>query len=269
MEDRNAAPPRPKRYGAINWVGTWYLYVKEVRRFLNVYTQTIAAPVVTTLLFLAIFTLALGHAVEVVHGVPFPTFLAPGLITMAMAQNAFANTSSSLVISKIQGNIVDVLMPPISSGEFVFAYTMGGVSRGILVGFVTAIGMAVFVTFPISHPFFIVFHAIMASMMLSLLGIIGGLWSEKFDHIAAVTNFVIMPFSFLSGTFYSISRLPEPFYHIAFFNPFFYMIDGFRYGFIGSSDSIPIVGVAVMAGVNSFLWFIAWRMVKSGYRLKA
>ena len=261
--------PTPRSYGLINWVGAWNLYLKEVRRFLNVYTQTIAAPMVTTLLFLAIFSLALGRAVEMVNGVPFATFLAPGLIVMAMAQNAFANTSSSLVISKVQGNIVDVLMPPISAFEFVASYALGGVTRGLVVGLATGIGMSFFVDLPLANPLFILMHGFFAALMLALLGIIGGIWSEKFDHIAAVTNFVITPFSFLSGTFYSISRLPEPFYSAAFFNPFFYMIDGFRYGFIGKADAEPLLGAAVMLGVNILLWGIAWRMVHTGYRLKA
>lgn len=261
------APPR--RFGRINWIGAGYLYLKEVRRFLNVFTQTIAAPVVTTLLFLAIFTLALGRAVETVDGVPFAVFLSPGLIIMAMAQNSFANTSSSLVISKIQGNIVDVLLPPISPFEFVSAYALGGVTRGMLVGLVTGTAMAFFVDLTIFNLFFIVYHAFMASLMLSLLGIIGGIWSEKFDHMAAFTNFVITPFSFLSGTFYSINRLPEPFYTLTQFNPFFYMIDGFRYGFIGRADSEPLIGLIVMAGVNTALFLWAWRWAKSGYKLKA
>ncbi|RED48118.1 ABC transporter permease [Aestuariispira insulae] len=259
----------PRRFGLINWIGLWNLYLKEVRRFLNVFTQTVAAPVVTTLLFLAIFSLALGRAVETVNGTAFATFLAPGLIIMAMAQNAFANTSSSIVISKIQGNIVDVLMPPISAGEFVAAYVLGGVTRGVLVGLVTGLGMSAFVELPFAHPGFILFHAVSSSMMLALLGMLGGIWSEKFDHIAAVTNFVITPFSFLSGTFYSISRLPEPFYSAAYFNPFFYMIDGFRFGFIGQSDANPLLGLAVMTGVNVALWLVAWRMTARGYKLKA
>ncbi|MDX1737506.1 MAG: ABC transporter permease [Alphaproteobacteria bacterium] len=263
----DVAPPR--RFGRINWIGAAYLYKKEVKRFLNVFTQTVAAPVVTTLLFLAIFTLALGRAVETVNGVTFSAFLAPGLIMMTMAQNSFANTSSSLVIAKVQGNIVDVLMPPISAFEFVAAYMLGGVTRGVLVGLVTGTAMAFFVDLSIHNIFFVVFHAVMASMMLSLLGIIGGIWSEKFDHIAAVTNFVITPFSFLSGTFYSIERLPEPFLTLAQFNPFFYMIDGFRYGFIGQSDSIPMVGIAVMLGVNTGLFFWAWNWTRTGYKLKA
>lgn len=259
----------PRRYGAVNWVGFRELYLKEVRRFLKVFTQTVAAPVVTTLLFLAIFSLALGRAVTQVNGVDFPVFLAPGLITMAMVQNAFANTSSSITIAKIQGSIVDVLMPPISPGEMVAAYALGGVTRGLLVGTVCWAIMSLFVPLTIHNIGFIVFFAIMASLMLSLMGILGGIWADKFDQMAAVTNFVITPFAFLSGTFYSIDRLPEPFYALAHFNPFFYMIDGFRYGVIGRSDTDPFVGVFVLIGVNVVLWAIAWRMVKTGYKLKA
>lgn len=261
--------PVPRHIGAVNWLGLWTLYLKEVRRFMSVFTQTIAAPVVTTLLFLAVFTLALGRAVEVVNGVPFAQFLAPGLIMMAMVQNAFANTSSSLVISKIQGNIVDMLMPPLSPGELTVAMALGGTTRGAVVGVVTVAGMAVFVDFEIRHAGYVLFHGVAASMMLSLLGMIGGIWSEKFDHIAAVTNFVITPFAFLSGTFYSIQRLPVAFQAIAHFNPFFYMIDGFRYGFTGVSDTVPLFGVAVMLAVDAVLWLVCWRMFARGYKLKA
>lgn len=259
----------PRRYGPINWVGAFNLYRKEVRRFLKVFTQTIAAPVVTTLLFLAIFTLALGRAVETVGGVPFTLFLAPGLITMAMAQNAFANTSSSIIIGKVQGNIVDVLMPPISPAEFITAYILAAITRGLLVGTVTWIAMLFFVPLPGENPGFLLFHATAASMMLGLLGVIAAVWADKFDHIAAITNFIITPFAFLSGTFYSIDRLPEPFFSLAQFNPFFYMIDGFRYGAIGLSDTNVWLGVSVMIGVNTALWLFAYRMVSSGYKLKA
>ncbi|MBO6861720.1 MAG: ABC transporter permease [Alphaproteobacteria bacterium] len=258
----------PRAFGSVNWVGWRSLYSKEVRRFLNVATQTVAAPVVTTLLFLAIFTLALGRAVETVHGVPFPIFLAPGLIVMAMVQNAFANTSSSLVISKVQGNIVDVLMPPINSVEFVSAYALAGTTRGVIVGLSTGLCMWLFVPFEITNPGLILYHGISASLMLSLIGIIGGIWADKFDHMAAITNFIITPFAFLSGTFYSIERLPEPFYTIAFFNPFFYMIDGFRSGFIGVSDAPAWMGMTIMFGINLALAIVAWRMVDTGYKLK-
>lgn len=260
--------PAPRHIGAVNWLGLWTLYLKEVRRFLNVFTQTIAAPVVTTLLFLAVFTLALGRAVEVVNGVPFAEFLAPGLVMMSMVQNAFANTSSSLVIAKVQGNIVDVLMPPLSPLELTVGFALGGMTRGLVVGVATVTGMSVFVDVSFHHPFFILFHAVAASLMLALLGMLGGIWSEKFDHMAAVTNFVITPLAFLSGTFYSIRRLPEAFQVVAHFNPFFYMIDGFRYGFTGVSDTAPMLGLAVMAVVDTVLLLVAWRLFSIGYKLK-
>ena len=251
-----------------NWLGLWTLYWREVRRFLKVYTQTLIAPVVTTLLFLAIFSLALGRAVESAGGVPFMEFLAPGLIMMAIAQNAFSNTSASVVISKIQGNIVDTLMPPLTAHELTFGIAMGGATRGVAVGLVVAAAMAPFVPLHAAHPVFILYHAVMASLMLSLLGIIGGIWSEKFDHIAAVTNFVVTPLTFLSGTFYTVERLPEAGQIIAHLNPFFYVIDGFRYGCIGYSDMPPMLGVVVMAGINLALWLLCWRMFATGYKLK-
>lgn len=251
-----------------NWIGLWSLYKREVRRFMKVYTQTLMAPMVTTLLFLAVFALALGGADRQVAGLPFVEFLAPGLVMMAIAQNAFANTSSSIVIAKVQGNIVDTLMPPFTPNELVFAIAMGGTTRGLVVGLVVGVVMSFFVTMTVQHLAFIVFFACAASLMLALLGMIGGIWSEKFDHIAAVTNFVITPLSFLSGTFYSIERLPEAGQMLAHVNPFFYMIDGFRYGFIGRADTDPLVGVAVLCAVNAALWFLCHRMIATGYKLK-
>jgi ABC-2 type transport system permease protein len=252
-----------------NWIGLWTLYQREVRRFRKVYTQTVLAPVVTTLLFLAVFALALGRAVESIHGVPFLEFLAPGLIMMAIAQNAFANTSSSIVIAKVQGNIVDTLMPPLTAHELTLGIAMGGVTRGVVVGVVTGLGMAPFVRLQIQDAGLVVFHAGMASLMLSLLGVAGGIWSEKFDHIAAVTNFLVTPLAFLSGTFYSIDRLPETFRLLALCNPFFYMIDGFRAGFIGHADMPPLLGIAVLTAVNALLWVLCYWMFRSGYKLKA
>ncbi len=260
--------PRVRQMGSVNWRGLWTLYMKEVRRFLNVYTQTLLAPLVTTLLFLAIFTLALGGAGRQVGGVDYAVFLVPGLIMMSMMQNAFANTSSSLVIAKVQGNIVDILMPPLSATELTLGICGGGVTRGMLVGLVVMSVMWLFVPYTIHNPLFILYHGFMASLMLALLGMIGGIWSEKFDHIAAVTNFVITPLSFLSGTFYSIERLPPDWQFIAHFNPFFYMIDGFRYGFIGYADGALWTGMAVLALVNLSLWTLAHRMLATGYRLK-
>jgi ABC-2 type transport system permease protein len=264
-----ALPPEPRALGPVNWLGLWTLYVKEVRRFGKVATQTIIAPVVTTLLFLAIFALALGGSSREVGGVPFTQFLAPGLIMMAVAQNAFANTSSSIMISKIQGNIVDMLMPPLSPGELTLAFAAGGVTRGLAVGLAVALAMAVFVPVELRHVAYVLFHAVAASLMLSLIGVLAGIWAEKFDHMAAITNFVITPFAFLSGTFYSVERLPEFWKMAAHLNPFFYMIDGFRYGFIGHSDAPLWLGAAVLAGADVLLWTAVYVCFRRGWRLKA
>lgn len=258
----------PRMLGRFNLMGLWTLYLKEVRRFLNVLTQTVVAPVVMSLLFLAVFTLALGRGSMSVAGIPYPEFLAPGLIIMQMLQNSFANTSSSLVIAKVQGNIVDVLMPPLSPGELTLGYVGGGMTRGLLVGFAAGLAVWPFVRYGIHDPLAIIYYAINASMMLSLLGILGGVWADKFDHIAAVTNFVIMPLSFLSGTFYSVERLPENWVFVAHLNPFFYLIDGFRYGIIGHSDSPIWLGALIVAGVNVILWTLTYRMLATGYKLK-
>jgi ABC-2 type transport system permease protein len=224
---------------------------------------------VTTLLFLAVFMLALGGQQRHIGDISYAEFLAPGLVMMAMAQNAFANTSSSLMIAKMQGNIVDVLMPPLSPGELTWGFALGGATRGVLVGVVVAATMALFVPLRMHAPALVLFHAVAASLLLSLLGLIGGIWADKFDHIAAVTNFVVTPLSFLSGTFYSIARLPPPWHEVALWNPFFYMIDGFRYGFIGHADGPLWTGVAVMLAVNAVLLALCHAMVARGYKLKA
>ncbi len=264
-----AAPPVPRRYGAVNWIGLWTLIARECRRFTKVGTQTIAAPVTTTLLMLAVFALALGGAVRQAGGVPFAEFLAPGLIIMAMTQNAFANTSSSIVIAKVQGNIVDSLMPPLSAAELTLGFALGGVVRGVVVGAAVALCLAPFVTLHVHSAGFVVFHGLAASLLLSLLGLLGGIWSQKFDHIAAVTNFVVTPLAFLSGTFYTLDRLPEPWHPIALFNPFFYMIDGFRYGMLGHADGGLATGVAVMLIANLALAAACYAVFRSGWRLRA
>jgi ABC-2 type transport system permease protein len=272
MSGRSAADraiPQVRRFGAINWIGLWTLYYREVRRFVKVATQTVLAPLVTTLLYLAIFVLAIGNPAHRIGDVPFQSFLAPGLIMMAMVQNAFANTSSSIMISKIQGNIVDTLMPPLSPGELTCGFALGGMTRGLAVGFVMWGAMTFLVPVAVHNLLFVLFHAVAASLMLSLLGIIGGIWSEKFDHLAAVTNFIITPFAFLSGTFYSIGGLPPFWYGVAQLNPFFYMIDGFRYGFTGHADGSLAAGLIVLTIVDVLLWTLAYRMFARGYRLKA
>jgi ABC-2 type transport system permease protein len=253
----------------LNLIGLGTLYLKEVRRFLKVPGQTLVAPVVTTLMFLLIFTLALGRGGRSIGDVPFLEFLAPGLIMMAIIQNAFSNTSSSILISKIQGNIVDLLMPPLRPGELVFGLVAGGVTRGLLVAIVVMLAMQPFVQLVPLHPGLIAFHAIGGTLMMALLGLLGGIWAEKFDQMAAITNFVVTPLSFLSGTFYSIAQLPEPFHAIAAINPLFYLIDGIRFGFTGHADGSLLVGVVLVLVVNAGLWLLAHRLIARGWRLKA
>lgn len=257
-----------RRIGAVNWVGLWTLYVKEVQRFMKVGLQTVLAPAVTTLLFFAIFMVAFGGNERIVAGTPFGEFLVPGLIMMAIVQNSFANTSSSMLISKIQGNIVDVLMPPLSAGELTAAFVLGGLTRGLLVAVVVAIPLSFFVDVSLPHPLIALYFAASASLLLSLLGLIGGIWSEKFDHLAAVTNFVIMPLSFLSGTFYSIERLPQVWQTISHYNPFFYAIDGLRFAFIDRADGPILGGMIIMAALNISLYVACYFIFRTGYRLK-
>ncbi len=269
MSNTGFDTPLPRQLGAVNWRGFWTLYVKEVRRFLNVFTQTVMAPMVTTLLFLAIFTLALGGRARAPSNIPYDQFLAPGLIMMAMVQNAFANTSSSILIAKVQGNIVDLLMPPLSPAELTLGLILGGITRGLVVGSAVLVGMWIFVPMQIPHPGFVILHALMASSLLSLIGLLGGIWADRFDHIAAITNFVVTPLAFLSGTFYSIERLPDVWQTVAHFNPFFYMIDGFRFGFIDRADGSLLLGVLVLGSANLILGFVCYRLLKSGWRLKS
>ena len=265
---QSALCPVPRQLGAVNWLGLWSLYLKEVRRFAKVATQTIVSPLVTTLLYLVIFSLALGRSLPQLGGVTYAQFLMPGLIMMAMAQNSFANTSSSLVISKVQGNIVDLLMPPLSAGELTIGLAAGGLTRGLAVGITSSVVLRIFLPYAIHDWFFVIFNAVTASLMLAFLGILAGLWAEKFDQMAAVTNFVITPLSFLSGAFYSTDRLPDFWRHVAHLNPFFYMIDGFRYGFIGHADGSLAVGVAVLAGADLLLGLAIWRLIARGYKLR-
>ncbi len=266
MQDKT---PAPREMRHINVIGFVTLVQKEVGRFLSVYMQTIIAPMITTLLFYTVFSLALGGADRTVGEVPYLLFLAPGLVMMSMVQNAFANTSSSLVISKVQGNIVDVLMPPLSAAELFSGYMVGGVLRGLSVGLASALLISLFVPIGLYSPFHVLAFALLGTMMLASLGIIGGIWSEKFDHIAAVTNFIIMPLTFLSGTFYSLSSLPGMWRDIAFYNPFFHAIDGFRYGLTGHADGDVMTGLWLLAAVNASLIILGWAMIRSGYKIKS
>jgi len=259
----------PRRFAGVNWRGLYTLCLKETLRFFDSWMQTILGPAGTSLLFLAVFALALHGDERRVGDLPYLQFLAPGLIAMTVAQNAFANTSFSILVSKLQGNIVDVLMPPLGPVELTIGYVFGGVARGVVCGAAVAVGMAIFVPFGIYDPFILVFHAICGSMMLSLFGVLAGIMADKFDHIGSITNFVVSPLAFLSGTFYSIANLPEFFQKAALFNPFFYMIDGFRFAFTGHADAAPLVGVAVMAAIDLAMLFVVYRLIRSGYKLKA
>ncbi len=258
-----------RKINGINKIGLITLIRREVFRFVNVYTQTIIAPMVTTLIFYTVFALAFGGAEREVNNISFMAFLAPGLIIMTMVQNSFANTSSSLVISKVQGNIVDVLMPPLSAMEIFIGYAAGAVLRGLSVGICTVLLLSLFAPLQIYSIFHIVAFAFLGTLMLGSLGIAAGIWSDRFDHIAAVTNFVVMPMTFLSGTFYNISVLPEFWQGVARFNPFFYLIDGFRYGFIGHSDSNLIIGLLVLFFCNIALITLSYYMIKTGYKIKS
>ena len=257
----------------MNWLGLWTLYAKEVRRFIKVVAQTVIAPVISTLLFLVVFTQAFGASRPDIAGVSFIEFLAPGLIIMAVLTNAFTNSSSSLIIGKVQGSIVDVLMPPLSPMELTIAFVAGAATRGLLVGFITAVTSAVFMALngaPMQiENFWIVFYfGAIAALIFAMLGVIGGIWAEKFDQLAAISNFLITPLTFLSGTFYSVERLPEPFRSASQFNPVYYLIDGFRSGFTGVVEADRGVGVALTLTIATVLCFACFLLFKSGYKLK-
>ncbi|WP_046652508.1 ABC transporter permease [Brevundimonas diminuta] len=268
----SAAPhglPQPRRYDGINWVGLRTLYLKEVRRFWKVGAQTVAAPVVTTLLYMMVFVVALKGARPPLHGTPFAEFVAPGLIMMAILQNAFANASSSLIQAKIMGTATDFLTPPLSPLELTVGFTLGAATRGVAVGLVTAICVMPFAKLGLANVALIVWFGLIASLLMGMVGVLAGLWSEKFDHLSAVQNFVVMPMTFLSGTFYLVDSLPEPFASISKFNPFFYLIDGFRAGFIGHAEGSLMVGVVMSAVLTVVMGAACWLVLRSGWRLKS
>ncbi len=255
----------------VNWGGLATLYVKEVRRFFKVQLQTIWAPAVTTMLFLVIFTVALGREGRTVMGMPFADFLAPGLIVMGMIQNAFANSSFSLLVGKIQGTIVDYLMPPLSVGELIAGLIGAAVTRAFLVGIAVWLVMLAWPGVHVAprHVWAILWFGLMGSAMLGFLGLITSIWAEKFDHAAAVTNFVVAPLSLLSGTFYAVDSLSPAFAAVSHANPFFYVISGFRYGFIGTADSPVLLGALLLLAINIVLGLLCFALLRSGWKLKA
>ncbi len=262
--------PGEARLTGVNWEGLRTLYVKEVRRFFKVQTQTVWAPAVTTLLFLVIFTVALGGVKRTVMGVPFADFIAPGLIVMTMMQTAFANASFSLLVGKIQGTIVDYLMPPLSTGELIAGLIGAAVTRAFLVGGAVWLAMALWpgVEVGLRHPLAALWFALMGALLLALLGLITSIWAEKFDHAAAVTNFVVAPLSLLSGTFYSVEQLSPLFRAISHANPFFYVISGFRYGFLAEADSPIWFGAGILLALNLCLVALCYALLRSGWKIK-
>ena len=257
-----------RRFGLVNWIGVWTLYKKETLRFLNVWIQTLFSPLITSLLFLLVLSLAIGNDRGNVLGVSFISFLAPGLIAMQVIQQAFSHSSSSIMIGKIQGNIVDILFAPLSAGEVTIAIILAACTRSIIIATISIIVFSLIIDLTISSFTYIIIFTFLSSFIMGAAGFIAGLWSEKFDHMASVTNFLIVPLSFLSGTFYSIDRLPPILNAISEINPFFYMIDGFRYGFIGVSDGSLIYGLIYLTILSIIIWFIAYLLYKKGYKIK-
>ncbi|PIE11648.1 MAG: multidrug ABC transporter permease [Rhodobacterales bacterium] len=258
-----------RRFGRVNWLGTYTLAEREVKRFLTVWAQTLMAPLINAGLFLMIFTIAVGSRRGDVMGVPFMTFLAPGIMMMTVIQQAFANSSSSITSSKMQGNIVDTLMPPLSAAEIMTGYIAGAVVRGILVGLVIALGVWLGLGIVPAHPLWVLVFVVLGGVVMGGLGLIAGIIAQKFDQLAAITNFLVTPLAFLSGTFYSIEALPPVMQAMSHANPIFYMIDGARYGMIGVSDSAPWIGLGVCLLAGIFVLGLCWHWLRTGYRLKA
>ena len=258
-----------RRFGLINWIGTMTLYEKEVKRFLIVWIQTLLSPIISSLLFLLVLSVAIGSGRSDMLGFPFITFLAPGLIAMQIIQQAFSHSSSSFMIGKIQGNIVDILYAPLSAGEVTLAVTLAAITRSFMIGVVSICIFYFLVDIEIRNFYALIFYTFVSSFILGLVGIMAGLWAEKFDHMASVTNFLIIPLSFLSGTFYTIDNLPQFLQVISKCNPFFYMIDGFRYGFLEQSDGSIFIGATYLTILAIVLWFVSYLLYKRGYKIKS
>jgi ABC-2 type transport system permease protein len=268
---RAAATPKPLASHAgrgVNWEGLKTLYLREVRRFWKVGAQTVVGPVVTALLYMMIFAVAMGASRPVMAGVPVAAFVGPGLVMMSVLNNAFQNSSSSLFQAKINGTAPDFLMPPLSPLELTIGFSAGAMTRGILVGVATAAAVWPFSHFGFAHLWAVVFFSLSASLTLAAMGVLTALWAEKFDQMATVTSFIVTPLTFLSGTFYLVERLPEPFRTLSHVNPFFYLIDGFRYGFIGVAEGSLAIGVIYSAAMSIIMTLTVWRLLTTGWRLK-
>ena len=258
-----------RRFGLINWIGALNLYLKEVNRFFVVWAQTLLSPLISSLLFLSVLSLALGNDRGNVLGYSFISFLAPGLIVMSLIGQSFSHSVSSFMISKMQGNIVDMLYAPLSAIEVTFAIILAAVTRSLIIAIISIAVFSIIIDLNFYNIFIIFIFGFLSSFILGSLGFITGLWAEKFDHTATITNFVITPLSFLSGVFYSIDKLPVFFKTISLINPFFYMIDGFRYGFLGSSDGSIKFGLIYLSVISLVTWFVAFYLFKKGYKIKS
>jgi ABC-2 type transport system permease protein len=280
MADQPAAPEKPSLIlhepGAlvirsVNWAGMSALYMKEVRRFMKVQLQTVWAPALTTLLYLVIFTVALGRGGLQVMGVPFADFIAPGLIVMGMIQAAYQNASFSLLVGKMQGTIVDYLMPPVSASELLFALVASSMTRAVMVGAAIWLAMLAWPGVHVmpTHLWAVIWFGLMGTALLSFMGVLTSIWAEKFDHAAAIGNFVVAPLSLLSGTFYSMDHVAPLFRAVSLANPFFYAISGFRYGFLSAADSHVITGAVALLALNAVLAGLCYLALRRGWKIKA
>ena len=257
-----------KRFN-VNWIGVYSLYCKETLRFLSVFGQTIIGPIITAILFLVVISLAIGEERPNVLGVEFINFLAPGLIAMQFISQSFAHSSSSILMGKVMGNIVDLVGAPLSAGEVTLSIIFASITRAIIICFLSISIFYFFINLEIINYSILILYLVLSSFILGAAGFIAGLWADKFDHMATVTNFVIVPLSFLSGTFYSIEKLPDILKSLSFLNPFFYMIDGFRYAFIGKSDGALKFGIAYLISLSIIFWLISYFLYKKGYKIKS
>ena len=258
-----------RKFGLVNWIGFRTLYIKEVSRFLVVWAQTLLSPLVSSLLFLSVLSLALGNERGEVLGFSFISFLAPGLIAMSIIQQSFSHSVSSLMIAKIQGNITDTLFAPLSAVEVSLAIILAAVTRSIVILIISIIVFSLIVEIHIYSIFYIFVGAFLGSFILGALGFITGLWAEKFDHTATITNFIVTPLSFLSGVFYSVDRLPAFFQSISKINPFFFIIDITRFGFLGVSDGSIVFGLFYLTILAFAMWFLSYHLYKIGYKIKS
>ena len=258
-----------RKFGLVNWIGFRTLYIKEVSRFLVVWAQTLLSPLISSLLFLSVLSLALGNERGEVLGFSFISFLAPGLIAMSIIQQSFSHSVSSLMIAKIQGNITDTLFAPLSAVEVSLAIILAAVTRSIVILIISIIVFSLIVEIHIHSIFYIFVGAFLGSFILGALGFITGLWAEKFDHTATITNFIVTPLSFLSGVFYSVDRLPAFFQSISKINPFFFIIDITRFGFLGVSDGSIVFGLFYLTILAFVMWFLSYHLYKIGYKIKS